>query len=209
MFRFRIRDVLWLTVVVGLALMWRLEIRRRHSGSEELKRTQGVADEQEKYLDGIELYALDKDTGWGHPTLIRWAKQRRKMQQKKEALAGKHDPDMALVGEWAVVELIVKGKVQDLDGKPGGWMKFENGKWSEAYSNHRYSLPCDYTIVRPGEIDIDLKGLGLNGSVLMWLYEYKDGKLRMIRGSTFGERPTHFDALTDHRLNLYLLEKVK
>jgi hypothetical protein len=44
MFRFTTRDMLWLTVLVGLALVWRLENRKRQSGLEILNRSEAVAD---------------------------------------------------------------------------------------------------------------------------------------------------------------------
>ena len=44
MFRFGIRDILWLTAVVGLALIWRVENQARQSSLEELKRNEAIAD---------------------------------------------------------------------------------------------------------------------------------------------------------------------
>ena len=44
MFRFTVRDMLWLTVLVGLALVLRQENRRTQSGLESLNRSQAVAD---------------------------------------------------------------------------------------------------------------------------------------------------------------------
>ena len=45
MFRFTIRDLLWLTAVIGLALVWRVENQARQSRSEVQKRNEVVADE--------------------------------------------------------------------------------------------------------------------------------------------------------------------
>jgi len=44
MFRFAIRDMLWLTAVVGLALVWRVENQARQSSLEVLNRNQVIAD---------------------------------------------------------------------------------------------------------------------------------------------------------------------
>jgi hypothetical protein len=44
MFRFTIRDMLWLTAVVGLALVWRVEHQARQRRLEVLKRTEAIAD---------------------------------------------------------------------------------------------------------------------------------------------------------------------
>ena len=45
MFRFAIRDMLWLTAVVGLVLVWRVENQARQRSLEVLKRNEAVADE--------------------------------------------------------------------------------------------------------------------------------------------------------------------
>ena len=201
--RFTIRDVLWLTVVVGLAIAWRLELKERVSGSEELKRIQAVAEGQEEELDSVEL-SLQQ---FGPPK--RWAKRRRQNREKEEALAGKYDPDKALVGEWEIVEMVYKGKVQDLQGKSAGWMTFQYGKWSEADSARRYSFQHKYTIVAPGEIDIDMQGLlGRSSQIWKCRYEVKDGRLWFIfpMGS---ERPTNLDAVGDVGSKLYVLQKAQ
>jgi len=44
MFRFAIRDILWLTAVVGLALVWRVEHQARQRSLEVLNRNEVVAD---------------------------------------------------------------------------------------------------------------------------------------------------------------------
>lgn len=44
MFRFAIRDILWLTAVVGLALVWRVENQARQRSSEVLHRSEAIAD---------------------------------------------------------------------------------------------------------------------------------------------------------------------
>jgi hypothetical protein len=218
MFRFTIREVLWLMAVVGLALAWRLENKQRQSGLEELKRLQVAADEQEAELYGVELSVLNRSemefrpalNGWANPTLHLWAKQRRKKRETEEALAGKYDPDKTLVGEWEVVEMIYKGTVQDFQGRPGGWMTFQYGKWSEAHSDRRYVVKYDYKIVGSGEMDIDLKSsLWYSGRILKCRYEHKDGNLRLAWGNSYDERPTHFNALMDSGMNFYVLKKVR
>jgi hypothetical protein len=44
MFRFAIRDMLWLTAVVGLALVWRVENQARQSSLEVLNRNEVIVD---------------------------------------------------------------------------------------------------------------------------------------------------------------------
>jgi hypothetical protein len=44
MFRFAIRDILWLTVVVGLALVWRVQNQARQRSLEVLNRNEAIAD---------------------------------------------------------------------------------------------------------------------------------------------------------------------
>lgn len=45
MFHFTIRDMLWVTAVIGLALVWRQENRARQSSLEVLTRSEAAADE--------------------------------------------------------------------------------------------------------------------------------------------------------------------
>ena len=45
MFRFNIRDMLWVTAVIGLALVWRQEDQARQRSLEVLNRNEAVADE--------------------------------------------------------------------------------------------------------------------------------------------------------------------
>ena len=90
-------------------------------------------------------------------------------------------------------------------------MTFQYGKWSEAGSDRRYVFQCDYTIVGPGEIDVNMKGLfNPAGSIWKALYEHKDGKLRIVwNNHDPEERPTHFDAMMDRTLKLHVLKKVQ
>src|SRR5688500_5599482 len=44
MSRFTIRDMLWLTAVVGLALVWRMENQARHRSLEMLNQNEAIAD---------------------------------------------------------------------------------------------------------------------------------------------------------------------
>ena len=44
MFRFAIRDILWLTAVVGLALVWRVENQARQRSLDVLHRSEAIAD---------------------------------------------------------------------------------------------------------------------------------------------------------------------
>jgi hypothetical protein len=194
-------------VVVGLATAWRLEVGARTSGSAELQRIQTACNEQERELDNVELYLL----GSGELLPKHWARQRRKKREQEEALAGKYDPDKALVGEWEIVEMIYKGKVQDFQGKSGGWMTFRYGQWAEADSDRRYAFQSKYTIAGPGEIDIDRKGLVASwGGIWKCRYEISDGRLWFICPDYYGGlRPTSFDAQADPSLKLYVLQKVK
>ena len=209
MLRFTIRDILWLTVAVGLAIAWRQVAGQRQHGLQELKAIQPVVEKQQQELDAIELEVTNKSLG----TLKRWAKKRRNTREKEEALAGKYDPDKALVGEWELVEMIFRGKVQDFQGfqgRPAGWMTFQYGKWSEAYSDHQYVTHYDYKIVGPGELDIELKGLPWrSGEMMKCRYELKDGSLRFICSTVdLDERPADFEALANPRVKLYVLRKV-
>jgi hypothetical protein len=43
MFRFSIRDVLWLTVVVGLAIVWRGEVQQHKADAQLLQRIKSAA----------------------------------------------------------------------------------------------------------------------------------------------------------------------
>jgi len=97
-------------------------------------------------------------------------------------------------------------------------VKRSDARGSRDYSNTAGStfkcgtigvFTCPYTIGRPAEIDIDDTGpLGGARSFLKGLYELKDGKLRIVwRGDDKREHATHFDALKDPRLTLFVLKK--
>ena len=43
MFRFTIRDVLWPTVVVGMAIAWRVEVQQRKADAQLLQRIKSAA----------------------------------------------------------------------------------------------------------------------------------------------------------------------
>jgi len=45
MFRFNIRDMLWLTALIGLVLVWRQENQARQRSLEVMNRSEAVADE--------------------------------------------------------------------------------------------------------------------------------------------------------------------
>ena len=73
MFRFTIRDVLWLTVLLGLALIWWQEHQHRQTNLRSLNRFQVVADEPalrgmweivEKTSNGITRELSGKPAGW-------------------------------------------------------------------------------------------------------------------------------------------------
>ena len=68
MFRFNIRDVLWLTVVVALAIGWGLAERR----AMKWQKTTKWMNDREKYLQG-----LDRDTT---RRLNEWVEERRRLE---------------------------------------------------------------------------------------------------------------------------------
>jgi len=160
MFRFTIRDMLWLTVLIGLALIWWQEHQHRQTRLLSLNRFQVVADEP------------------------------------------------ALGGRWEIVEKTSNGKTHELGGKSAGSMMFQAPYCSERDSPDRPDFDGEYTIVGPGEIDIDMKMVPtFKAPVWKWRYQLKGGELRIIRSSRPGERPKDFDALNDPSLTLYVLKK--
>jgi hypothetical protein len=123
------------------------------------------------------------------------------LAQEREDLGG------ALEGEWEVVEMIFKGKVQEFGGEPER-MKFSGGKHWLTFKEHgKYTYPDflgnAYVILPGGQIDIKCR-FGL----IKALYRIKDDKLRIIWQEYADERPTDFDTAADPRLTLRVLKRV-
>jgi len=115
----------------------------------------------------------------------------------------KDDPSKPLQGEWEIVGMIYKGKVQDSGGLPLGWIKFEKKGLAIANGEHSYgsNLPCT---IRREEIDILDKLFGAE-KTLRALYIFQNQELWIVWAEDY--RPTHFDAAKDPRLTLYVLRK--
>jgi len=130
------------------------------------------------------------------------------------------DPGEAIYGEWEIVEMIYRGKVQDFKGNPAGWYVFSPGGVIRIFGDEiRERVLGDKVTrkwrtfgcsIRDCEIDIvNTPPLG-KGELTKGLYDLKDGKLRLIYPNDGGERPTDFDeAFKNPRLTLYVLKKVK
>jgi hypothetical protein len=206
MIRFMVRDMLWLTVVLGLTVAYWLENRQRLQELSELKRLQVTIDEQETDFERTEHYLLDRDEQEGRVLLNEWAQQR---VAKREAPALKAGPGDALVGEWEVLEMIDKGKVIDLKGKPE-LMKLKNGR-IEFWNHEGERVTFQRCTVNAREIAINVTPPLPNDEVI-WrlLYELKDCKLRIAYYEDFDKpRPSDFDALKDKQLVLCVLKKVR
>jgi hypothetical protein len=117
----------------------------------------------------------------------------------------KGDPSKPVQGEWEIVGMIYKGKVQDSGGLPLGWIKFEKDGFAIADGRHSYgsTFPCT---IRREEIDILDKSFGPE-KTLRALYAFQNEELWIVWANDYGNRPTHFDAPKDPRLTLYVLRK--
>ena len=112
------------------------------------------------------------------------------------------EPVAALFGEWQIVEMIHKGKVQDLSKARGGcWIKLEERHFAISYAGREYvsRYPCT---MGDGIMDVDLEG-----KLSKALYEYKDDKLRIIWRDDFGDRPKTFDAVGKPEVTLLVLKR--
>ena len=120
----------------------------------------------------------------------------------------KESPAKELYGEWELVEMIFKGKVQDFGGRQGGRMRFEPEKFWLVYpgDDRGYGLPsAQWDFVRPHEIDIQIDGVKRATKAL---YDLNDGVLRVAWHRHNGERPASYDAINDPNLTLYVLKKL-
>jgi uncharacterized protein (TIGR03067 family) len=130
-----------------------------------------------------------------------------------------NDPGKALYGEWEIVEMIYKGKVQDFGlGRNGGWFLFEPGGFIRSRDEEQRrqldnpgmkKLVTNRCFIGRREIDILLNASRMDAQWIFGIYELKDGVLRIVLANEAGPRPTRFDALNDDRLILYVLKKVK
>jgi hypothetical protein len=114
----------------------------------------------------------------------------------------------ALYGEWVIVRMVYRGKVQDSGGVPLGWIKIEKNSFAIADSDHRYAPKQPCTIGPRREIDILDRSLGKEQVIKALYHLDEEGELQVIWRNDYGERPSNFDALQDSRLTLYVLKKV-
>jgi uncharacterized protein (TIGR03067 family) len=129
------------------------------------------------------------------------------------------NPADALYGEWQIIEMVFRGKVQGhLKEKPAwfiidqeGWLRLDNAAVREQVMSSRplkklLTLPC---VIRQNEVDIDCSKLPIGKGTIRVLYEIKDGTLKFAYRGIDTERPTHFDAVNDPRITLYVAKKVE
>jgi uncharacterized protein (TIGR03067 family) len=117
------------------------------------------------------------------------------------------DKDDALVGEWDIVGMVYKGKVQDFDGPTGGTIKIGDGKLCTQHPYFNGPVERGMTL-RPSKSprEIDLRHPE-GDQVWLGIYELKDGTLRIIIAWAGDARPMDFDAKKNERLILYTLAK--
>lgn len=204
MFRFAFRDLLWLVIVLGLVIAWRLEIKQRQRESAELSRLQVLLKEQANDFQNIEEFALDKDQQEARRLLTDWAQRR---TAKRETVVPRGGPFEALLGEWEVVEKIERGISRDLKGQPSESIKIVNGRIGFSKPSGAYDW-CLCTI-NAREINVNFGPLFPKGrDILQGLYELKGGELRIVWPVAAGKpRPTNFDALNNKQITLDVLTK--
>lgn len=116
-------------------------------------------------------------------------------------IGAKDDPYSRLYGEWEIVKMIYKGKVQDFGGGPGGFIRIDVGSFTTVRSRQARGYTSSLKM-RPGGFD-----LHDDGGVTQALYSFQDESLLIVWRDD-GERPTSFEALNDDRATLYVLKKV-
>jgi hypothetical protein len=125
----------------------------------------------------------------------------------------KDDPASALDGEWEVVEMIYKGKVQDFGGRPERY-RFKDGKMWHALKNdgklprkpfgeYSYGAGEPFAVRRGGEIDVVYPDVVAKGR-----YELKDGNLRIVWREDLADRPASFGAVADPGLTLRVMKRI-
>src|SRR6185369_18015377 len=97
MSRFKFRDLLWLTAMLGLVICWSREMSQRKRESTEIKRLYVVMEEQALDFQNVEQHLLDKDENEARRFLTNWAPQR---ATKRESIAPSAGADEPLIGEW-------------------------------------------------------------------------------------------------------------
>jgi uncharacterized protein (TIGR03067 family) len=123
---------------------------------------------------------------------------------------GQEATDDALLGDWDIVGMVYRGKVQDFGGPTGGTVKIGDGKLWLQYPSFAGGPDEKRITVRPSkkphEIDLFIAG---DKRVWPGIYEVKDGTLRIIMAQSGDARPTDFDAEKNERLTMYTLAKRK
>jgi len=132
----------------------------------------------------------------------------------------KIDPGETLYGEWEIVEITFKQRVQSLPREPVGFFIFEMGGFIwilygdpkatltrvNEHRGFRRSMTQECAI-EPGVIHVqDRYNKDLKFTAL---YEIKDEMLRFVWNERTGKRPADFEALKDPNLALYVAKKVK
>ena len=115
--------------------------------------------------------------------------------------------DKELIGEWEIVEMVFRGKVQDFGGRFPGKMKFERDRYFRADGNDKYEFG-NAIVVRPDKKprEIDIRA----SDQLKGIYEITGDEMKLIYPELEDfERPTVFDAVKDKRYTYYLLKRIK
>jgi uncharacterized protein (TIGR03067 family) len=120
--------------------------------------------------------------------------------------------DDPLDGEWEIVEMVFKGKVQNFGGPNGGWIKITKEGMSFKYpGSENFGRPFSITLhtrKQPRQIDVQY-GDDEMPVVSRGIYEVAGDKLRMIENNTEGERPRDFDALKNPTHTYFGLKRVQ
>jgi hypothetical protein len=94
MFRFTIRDVLWLTATVGLALGWWLDHREGLARASELR--------FQLMSQSLDMHFLESDLLKDPPSLefaTQWAKERRDLRESRQATVVAHGKSRCIYDE--------------------------------------------------------------------------------------------------------------
>ena len=116
-------------------------------------------------------------------------------------------------GSWTMVEMVYGGQVQDPPDAGFKSIKIEKGKWISTHIESK--LPVEWKIVirsdkTPKEIDlIGIVNEKKESVPFQGIYEFKDGRLRIILAQAGMARPTEFAPLKNETWTMYTLKKAK
>jgi uncharacterized protein (TIGR03067 family) len=123
----------------------------------------------------------------------------------------KKPADDPLDGEWEIVGMVYKGKVQKFSGPNCGTIKIEGRKLVFKFVNGSAEGVEHEIVLRPAKEpkEIDLRMVGGKDDSARGIYEVKDGVLTITHTQYGEDRPNVLDATKNPKWTSFTLRRLK